>query len=833
MTRWVGLCLFAALLVWQLCAARPAYADDGQGTIFSVTQQDVNGDGRPDLTIIDCAFATNHDRIYVVDQGSDMHAARNWQEATDFDDDIWLYDIGADGSIQLIVVYGKEDGHATAYVYDDRNDDGQVSYERTGTKVTVQESPYRTARIISDSNWFLPDGRLNLNVRFELDGPIPTLDRMPDYYRQEWMPHDGRTDIEFEEVAGSDGIAQYALRRLVAPSPDDWGFERAWLYSSEGRYPTNLRGRAFFPFLPIPTDPHDPKHVNLRYFDLPPDVAVDWKHGKIMGVGLEGYPIGNGYHFNDNRYIIKGQVNDVAFESPQAYYDLANNHDAFPELHIRFFTHPADDRTMWSLEGMESVPWQSISYDLNLFNPGTLRWDFKIGLGGTHKIDSVVQFRDFAVRTVPFEELPSWITSREWKLSTFVAREGSGYQSSEGIYEWQTDTGADPAAPLNQVEEARDASFRYMLGVSTTPPDAFFTQTHAGFRAERHFAGPIQPYLYFSPLDRKLHLRGAEWGVWNIDDRNMIRYSNLDGDAYLDAWQYFEQGDLRRQLYVAGPYLVYAGEDEVVLKQVSLAPSLFEMLPPSDHAGWLALRQKLEANQRSFAPGDFKAMMAQFSGSEWRIIGVTLRDFRPAGNGFRFVLESLRGFSVSEQDDTALTQMSAGSYVVSYDGTFHIVPLTPPVLSASLTAPPLTQWSPGMLQVTLRNDGLEDLPQAVLEVWMAPPQGAATLVATQTVTLLAQTPITQTLQWTPPSAEQWTLTPQVRRIDGRLVVFTPISVTVRPAIAANSATVIAVGTSPEIRPFLLLAAIAFASIAVWTFWRQWGRSVVEQRDDGA
>src|SRR5262245_26744913 len=99
---WPG--LFATLLVLQLCFAWPAYADEEGVTIFSVTQQDLNGDGRPDLTIIDCAFATAHDRIYVVDQGGDMRASTNWREATDFRNDVWLYDIGARGSVQLIVV---------------------------------------------------------------------------------------------------------------------------------------------------------------------------------------------------------------------------------------------------------------------------------------------------------------------------------------------------------------------------------------------------------------------------------------------------------------------------------------------------------------------------------------------------------------------------------------------------------------------------------------------------------------------------------------------------------------------------------------------------------
>jgi hypothetical protein len=531
MRRWLG--FFVTMLVLLFYSVHPVSADENGVTIYNVTQQDLNSDGKPDVTVIDCAFATNRDRIYVYDQGNDMRSSTDWQESTDFSNDIWLYDIGRDGSIQLVVRYQMEENHDTAYVYDDINHDGHVSVERIGTQVKILESQYWTARIISDSNWLLTDGRINLNVTIQLDGPVTTLDRAPVEYINNWLTHDGLIDVEFEEVAGQDGIAQYAVKRLLTDSPQDWNFERTGLFSNEGHYPTGPQERAFWPFLPVAPDViHDPRFVYLRYFDLPPDVKVDWIAGKALGVELLGYPIGDGYHFNDNRYIAKGKVNDVAFESPQAYYDLANNHDPFSEMHVRFFTHPPDDRTMWSLPGFQGIPWQSISYDWNLFNLGSFRWDFKVGLGGNYTIDSVIRFRDFAVRSVPFQKLPYWITDRTWKMTTFVAREGDGYQSSEGIYEWQTDTGDDPEVNQDRTFKARNATFGYMLGVLDQPPDSFFQTTHLGFRAERHFADPIKPRLYFSPLDRKLHLEGAETGVWSVDQHRILHYANLNKDAY-------------------------------------------------------------------------------------------------------------------------------------------------------------------------------------------------------------------------------------------------------------------------------------------------------------
>ena len=836
--------LFEIILLFLSFSSQPVRANGQPLTIYSVTQQDLDGDGRPDLTIIDCAFVTDHDRIYVYDQGGDMRPSSDWREATDFDDDVWLYDIGAKGSAQLAVVYRVEDGHDTAYIYDDQDGDGKVSYQLTGKQVTITESPYWTVRISSGSQWFSPDGHLNLNIRMELDGPVwtfdqpgrdfsypQTFDRMPAYFVRDYMKHDGQVDAEFEQVADSNGIAKYALKRLLTPSPADWAFERTRFMSNEGHYPTRPRPDSFFPFLPIPISTNDPRVLQFRYFDLPPDVGVDWSHSKVLGIWMDGYPIGAGYHFNDDYSLKKGQVNDVDFESPQAYYDLANNHDAFPELHIWFFTHPSDDPGIWSPPDKGSIPWQGISYSWNLFNPGTLRWDFKVGLAGTYPITSVVNFADFAVRTVPYKELPHWITEREWLLRTFVAREGDGYESSEGIYDWQSVQGENVVSPDNPSQQALEAALRYMFGLSPIAPDAYFQNIQKGFRAERDFAGPAKARLYFSPIDHKLHLARANYGIWNIDEQHLIRYANLDGDAYLDQWQYVENGTLRRQLNATGSYLVYAGENEVVLKKISVAPSLFEMLPPSTHEEWLTLGQRLKANQPDFAPGDFRAMLAQFNVPEWRIEGATLRGFRPVNGGFRFVLELQPNFSIHGSGGPDLIGKQPGAYVVSYHGKFKVEPLSPPVLSASLVDAAFTQLEPGALQVALRNDGLEDLPQATLELWATPPQGPAQRVVTQTVTLLAQAPITTTLQWVPPFAGKWILTAQIRQPDDRVITFAPADVTVLPAPMAAPAVMIAVSTSSTLVPLIILGLIAFATLAAWIFWSQWRRSRVEPSDD--
>ena len=56
--------------------------------IFATTQQDLDGDGAPDVTVIECAFATEHDQVLVHDINGDMPWGTHWQDVTDFSDDM-------------------------------------------------------------------------------------------------------------------------------------------------------------------------------------------------------------------------------------------------------------------------------------------------------------------------------------------------------------------------------------------------------------------------------------------------------------------------------------------------------------------------------------------------------------------------------------------------------------------------------------------------------------------------------------------------------------------------------------------------------------------------
>jgi hypothetical protein len=258
-----------------------------------------------------------------------------------------------------------------------------------------------------------------------------------------------------------------------------------------------------------------------------------------------------------------------------------------------------------------------------------------------------------------------------------------------------------------------------------------------------------------------LHLVKGEYGVWNIDGMAGLRYANLDSDSYLDHWQYLEQGGVRQQLFFSAGRLVYAGDHQVLLKQVNIGPALFELQPPRNHEEWTALHQSLEAHQHDFAPGDFKALVAQFEGSEWRVNGAQIRDFRMDGDGFRFVLDLQPGFQVTGSGGPDLAAIAPGSYVITFHGSaFDSQPLTPaqPVIepeSLHLSDSTPTVLEPVQVMARINNVGLEDKTNLPVHLYTWRPDMAPQHTGTQTVNLLAGESVPVRFDWTPIEQGEW------------------------------------------------------------------------------
>ncbi|HEX6292752.1 MAG TPA: hypothetical protein VFZ66_26445 [Herpetosiphonaceae bacterium] len=819
--------LSLALVPWL--AAAPATA---AGTVPACT----GGISNPRLLTIECrpGYATTFDRIVIHSQ-RDLDPTRDWSSQLNDTDATWIFDAAADDTANLIIAFARQGRTVSARLFDDQDNDQRILYRLKDGQIVVTEGQGRpTVEVTAQDRWQDADGTPNFNLDMRVDGPVEGMIDAQTLYLDR-LRTDGSIDLTVHvRDPDHDGRPDYEWRQAYPPLDDKDGFYHSSVMVNTADDEPPISAALFWPFLGS-SAPHFIKE-DYASTSAPP-INIDWQRSTINylveSVASRNRP--SNYFVYSLRRIKEGQINDVNFESPFAFYQFSPIQSNFPDLALRVAYFPVGDFSQHLATEEIDFSWRQSPR-----NPDTLpNWDYRLGLTGHNAQQGVVALPEFSLRITPYEKLPGWIAASSWDYATFVARERDNYLSSEGIYEWSTSEGA--IVDVNNQERYSDlllasrfANEQYVLGAIDEVPGKYYHTIRQGLRGEfRSHAGQVQ--IYFSSIDRKLHLLGADHGVWQIDEQRALRYANLDHDRYLDQWTYTSVTTgtstltTTRQLNVAPGHLVYADGSTLLLRQAQTQPSLFESPPPSDRSTWQALGDRIEAHAREFAPDDLRGLMQQFAGPEMQLSGASLRDFRLIGEqGFRFVLTLQPGAQARGAALLDVRALQPGDYVVTYDGSFRIAPLTPPAPAAALHTTTLRQLEPGMLQLSLRNDGLQDLPASRLELWAARPGVEATLVASDTVTLLAQTPISVTLQWSPPSAGAWTITPKLRQADSSVLSLEPARLSITPIRAVSTGALIAASASFTTLPLIIATLIAFAALAAYVWRQQWLSTEVER-----
>ena len=758
--------------------------EPGPACVTGVRQQDLDGDGLPNLTVLDCTVITPYDRVLVFDGARNMRPAGRWEEATDFVDDTWVFQVGersGEGRAALVVAFSADGADTLARVYDGSVTGGTVSYAVEGGRIRVTAPQYPSMVIRArGGGWLGPGGALNYNLIWQYDGPAASreyVDRYPAALRL-----DGHPDKEGEaRDEDGDGVPEYLWYALTAPIPDSERIPRTGIQVNSGRHrPAPLTGVLFWPLLNLPQDPQ-----GRNYFDTPLFLGVDWKAGLIVSFNFRGYPVEEGYHVNSTSGLRRGTINSLSFENPMAYYDLADDRDGRPELFIRLTYTPPGDPYFVS-GGPTRLPLEMVQFSWNQRNHGALLWDYKVDLAGRHELGKTVALGETLIEQVPHEELPRWTVERPWAFATFVAYEtGEGYLSSEGIYDWptleevMTYEGVYAGATLQGVQAYTGSSIKkladttqiqrdYVAGVSAELPESLYRDILAGFRGEyAELDGPV--WLSFSPVDARLHLVGTKRGVYNAGSGRRVVYRDVDGDALVNSWELFTGTQPVAQLLQAPGVLLYGAADRVQLRRADLPRELFRVQPPADHDEWARLDARLTANRRSFRPDDLELMLRQFGGPGLEVSGASLSGYRSLeGGAYRFVLELRPGFAVAGTDFLELAGLPPGTYIVTSAGAagpFRVDPATAPLVSVSLVGTTLRELEGGRLRLALLNEGLQDVQEATLEVWAAAGERPGR-IATQSVTLLSREPTAAVVDWAPPRSGVWALTPVLRLPDG-------------------------------------------------------------------
>lgn len=313
---------------------------------------------------------------------------------------------------------------------------------------------------------------------------------------------------------------------------------------------------------------------------------IDWNTYQIKSWNKSGraafYTDYSGQSAFTKMHVATYNMGDLRlnWENPFLFYDP--DKDGLSEIAVRLLDSPStkDEKASWNdyvnmqLEGV--IDWVSISVDLDNDNaPGNdFDFDFTLGLrgGGFDYMDQVHVFKN--MRGLPeadkFFMDPRWRQMDEliypdhknafdlifnrgkWESAHFV------YDEDDDCHRWE------------RVEfyEARDP---FKVGAGNGGLDHNTQADAAGDRGEWDMDCSGKGNLYISPLDGRLHLYGAEWGCWRIDqnanyyqgwdrmwmgmDRQpgrfgTVKYTDKDDNGFFDYIEYDLGGDKKFEMTI-------------------------------------------------------------------------------------------------------------------------------------------------------------------------------------------------------------------------------------------------------------------------------------------
>jgi hypothetical protein len=366
---------------------------------------------------------------------------------------------------------------------------------------------------------------------------------------------------------------------------------------------------------------------------------------------------------------------------------------------------------------------------------------------GQHPVSSTKQLGDYSFHTVKYDIFPRWLMEKPWEGISFIAVEEQYYSSSEGVYEW----------------DLVDQSWRnYANGLTDHAPEAAFEALEVGLRGEHRVGKSLRPQLYLSAIDQRIHLFGAEEGIWRFAEGSRIEYWDLDENGFVDRWKAWVDDRLKAGLAKTSGFLIYHEPEFVALTQIDTPDSVFTVAPPQNHDHWTTLQALLDNNQKRLS-NDLSLIFEQFATSSLQIKHGELKAFRHTPNGFRFLLELQPGYALNGQDILGIQGNQPGQYLVEFDGDqFNVRPTAPASLRASdihlaadSDAFQELQWI--SIETEIVNEGLEDSNALPLCARFTGPDGHQD-VLTQTVTLIpGEGSVRVAWEWLPVGAGTWHL----------------------------------------------------------------------------
>jgi hypothetical protein len=771
-----------------------------------------------------------------------------WPTGTEPSPDVgetyWLFERDGKPGPSLIIHFYRDGQAAVADLYDDADGDTWVRYAETVGGLTILEgSGDWTMRVRAPDGWWERDDKVNFNLDIEVVGPVIGMIDTPLYLHR--LERNSRVNlVAHVRDSNQNGRPDYEWRQAYPPlTEDDAYYKSSVMVNTRDDEPELTGASPFWPYIG-----NRSYELVKPYFESPAPIQVEWDAGLIRVLGefiaSRGRP-GNYFIYSVAR-IQPDQTTPVDFESPFAFYRFGDG-DEYPDTLVRVAQAKAQSRWYLAEDGPLPVPLQEIDFSWRHRSDARLAsrsgfefggvgyrwdrpkledlaplWDFKVSVAGRHTISGRMDFPEFALDVVPYAELPTWVTERTWDFATFVAREGPGYPSSEGLYEW---------LPL---ESTHPKGARYLTGLSSASPQDRLEPLPPGFRGEFNFQYGRQPLVYLSPIDRRLHLLGAKDGYWNVDGTRFLRYRDLTGDGYLDQWTDEVGGQPRATLTVHEGQAVLAGEQSVQLQDLrALGSEAFRSPLTDGPETWRALRDELSPYDRLGEAEELPALLNVLPGSRATLMNATLRDYQSLRDGFVFALDLASDYELVDGDGAYpwLAGLAAGRYTVRYtaDAGYRAQPLTPPdleLVSLAVASETVTPLRPAPLRVTVRNRGGEAANGVALILRGRLGEAPVIPVASMPIDVPGDGSATIPVLWSPPTAGDWRIQ---ATIEGTPANTALLDIPVTEAPIANWSSLLQVqsieGPYRGLVGLVLAAAMLAAGAVGLALWRGTGAAL--------
>jgi hypothetical protein len=265
------------------------------------------------------------------------------------------------------------------------------------------------------------------------------------------------------------------------------------------------------------------------------------------------------------------RIEDLRYnwENPFLFYDP--DHDGLSEMAVRLVNAPSyyDDPKKANPQTMKftgKVDWTSIAVDLDNDNAtgNEFDFDFTLGFRGegfdySNQVHKITGVKGIAAADSFFID-PRWrhldeliytdhdqaltmINKGKWNQVYFV------YDEDDDCNRWERVEFLDPMDP-------------FIIGKKKGGIDNNIQSDAAGDRGEWDLDNSGKGKLYVSKFDGRLHLYGAEWGCWRIDqlaaayqgyDRKWlnteptefatVKYTDTDNNGFIDKIEYDMDGD--------------------------------------------------------------------------------------------------------------------------------------------------------------------------------------------------------------------------------------------------------------------------------------------------